>query len=216
MVPLRWRGQSRSLGLACQAGALWADSVVLCGFVPLVGQAGECSGVIDGHGNVSLTWDADQDIDPERLHGVLRQPRTTIWAGAHVGDNEPFDGVWLRLAAAEPGTCRITAEPAAVDSGLCTPGTPSRNPAIAEGASLAYLTFQADHTATERRWELGAIGHGLKGAELAERLCAQIRIWDRDRTAVPSISIHPAGTPDSGLRHEQVIDKQHTRLVISF
>ncbi|MGH3908672.1 MAG: hypothetical protein ACRDTE_31485 [Pseudonocardiaceae bacterium] len=48
-----------------------------------------------------------------------------------------------------------------VDSGLCNPAFKYRSPALVEGGSLAYLTLHGpDPDATERRWQLGAIGHG--------------------------------------------------------
>ena len=69
--------------------------------------------------------------------------------------------------------------------------------------------------ATERRWELGATGHVAAGTQLAERLCEQIRAWDRDRTAQPVITAYPAGTPDEELEGGLVIDKRFVRLVVS-
>ncbi|MGH3856090.1 MAG: methyltransferase, FxLD system, partial [Pseudonocardiaceae bacterium] len=62
---------------------------------------------------------------------------------------------------------------------------------------------------------LGAVGHGLAGTPLAERLCEQIRAWDRDRTAQPVITAYPADTPDNKLTSQLVINKQYVRLVIS-
>ncbi len=47
--------------------------------------------------------------------------------------------------------------------------------------------------AADRRWELGATGHGPTGAELAGRICDQIAAWDRDRSAHTVISACPAG-----------------------
>lgn len=64
-------------------------------------------------------------------------------------------------------------------------------------------------------WELGAHGHGPAGQDLAERMCAQIRAWDQDRTAQPDITAYPTGTPDDKLTGT-VIDKPHSRLVISW
>jgi protein-L-isoaspartate(D-aspartate) O-methyltransferase len=60
-----------------------------------------------------------------------------------------------------------------------------------------------------------AIGHGAAGPQLADRLCAQIRAWDNDRTAQPLMTACPAGTPDEELPTGLVIDKGHIRLVIS-
>ncbi|MGH3885758.1 MAG: methyltransferase, FxLD system [Pseudonocardiaceae bacterium] len=216
VVPLCWRGQARSIAFTHEGNHLRSDDVQLCGFIPMLGQDGERTGTIDTDGHVALYWDIDQPIDPAVLTGVLSQPKTTVWSGATVGSGESFDGVWLRLTGAEPGTCRIAADPPAVDAGLATPAIPSRSPALVEGTSLAYFTLRPlDPDATERRWELGATGHGPTGPQLAGRLCEQIRAWDRDRTAQPLITAYPAGTPDQGLPNGQVIDKRHIRLVVS-
>ncbi|MGH3933418.1 MAG: methyltransferase, FxLD system [Pseudonocardiaceae bacterium] len=217
VVPLRWRGQTRSVAFTRDADQLRSDAVELCGFVPMIGQNGEHTGHIDTDNQVSLYWDADQPINPAALTGVLTQPKTTMWSGTTVGANDPFDGVWLRLTATEPVTCRIAAEPAAVDTGLCTPAIPSRSPALVEGTSLAYFTLRRlDHDDTERRWELGAIGHGPAGPQFAERLCDQIRAWDRDRTAQPRITAYPARASDENLPDGLVIAKQHVRMVICY
>jgi protein-L-isoaspartate(D-aspartate) O-methyltransferase len=161
----------------------------------MLGQDGERTGHIDSDGHVCLHWDADQPIDPATLTGVLDRPKAAVWSKATVGVGESFDGVWLRLTGAEPGTYRIAAEPAAIDARLRTPAIPSRSPALVDGASLAYFTLRRlDQDAIERRWELGAIGHGPTGPQLADRLCEQIRAWDRDRTAQPLITAYPAGT----------------------
>lgn len=216
VVPLHWRGQARSVAFTHGEDHLRSDSVQLCGFIPMIGQDGERTGHIDTDGHIALYWDTDQPIDPATLNGVLAQPKTTVWSGATVGANEPFDGVWLRLTGTEPGTCRIAAEPAAIDAGLCTPAIPSRSPALVEGASLAYFTLRRiNQDGAGRRWELGAIGHGSTGPQLAGRLCEQIRAWDCDRTAQPLITAYPAGTPDEELPNGLVIDKRHIRLVVS-
>ena len=67
----------------------------------------------------------------------------------------------------------------------------------------------------EDRSELGAIGHGPDGAELADRITEHIRTWDQDRTAVPTLAVFPAGTPDR-LTTRTIIDKRHTRLTFSW
>lgn len=150
------------------------------------------------------------------LQGVLTQPRTTVWSGASVVPNESTDLIWPRLTGTEPGTCRFAAAPAASKSGLCQPAFPYRSPAVVDGDSLAYLTLRGpDPDATDRRWELGANGYGPTGPQLAERLCEQIRAWDRDRTAQPIITAYPAGTPDHQLAGQLVMDKRFIRLVVS-
>jgi protein-L-isoaspartate(D-aspartate) O-methyltransferase len=195
---------------------LRAEESQLCGFIPMIGQDGEHTGHIDPEGHVALYWDSDQAIDPSTLQGVLTQPQTTAWSGVRIGANQPFDGVWLRLTGTEPGTCRIAAASAAVKAGLCTPAIPIRSPALVEEASLAYFTLRRLEDPAQHLWELGAIGHGPAGPQLAERLCEQIRAWDGDRTAQPTITAYPAGTPDGKLPSGPIINKRHIRLVVSY
>jgi protein-L-isoaspartate(D-aspartate) O-methyltransferase len=162
-----------------------------------------------------MTWDVDQEIDPEALSGIFDRPRRTAWSGEWADPMESLDGIWLRLTAAEPGTCRLVADQAAVDAGLRDPVMPARYPAVVQDESLAYLTLRRA-SGGERRWELGAVGNGQRGAGLAERICDQIRAWSSGRTAHPVITAYPSGTSCSDTSSSHIIDKPHTRLVVMF
>ena len=210
-VPLRWRGQTRSVTFVRDGDLLRSDSVRLCGFVPMIGQDHELPGHLDPAGLVTLYWDSDQDITLAALNGVLTQPKTPVWSTVTVGGSESFDGVWLRLTGTQPGTCRIAADPTAVTDELCTPAIPSRSPALVEHDSLAYLTFRR----VDDGAELGAIGHGPTGQRLARRLCDEIRAWGDTRTAEPVITTYPADTPNDQIGAAHVITKRWSRLVVS-
>ena len=215
VVPLRWRGQTRSVAFTRDGDRLVSDSVRLCGFVPMIGQAGERHARLDADGQVTLYWDTDQRINPAALVSVLDQPSTSVWSNVAVGGEESFDGVWLRLTGTQPGTCRIAATPAAVESGLCTPAISVRSPAIVEADSLAYLSLRRITDGDTSQWELGATGHGAAGAGLADRICQDIIAWSRDRAAVPIIRAHTTGSPDAPQAADCVIVKQHVRLAIT-
>jgi protein-L-isoaspartate(D-aspartate) O-methyltransferase len=216
VVPLRWRGQAQGIAFVHHDTALVSDAVELCGFVPMLGpgQDGERTGFLDPDEQVKLTWDIDQDVNPAALGGVLDQPRREAWSSQSVAGDDPFDGIWLRLAATEAGTCRLTADPAAVTAGLCDPVVPVRNVAVVEGGSVAYLTIR--RAGEESRWELGAIGHGPAGADLAERICQQVRAWNANRTGQPVIAAYPAGTPTTRIGSGLIIDKPNTRLIVTY
>ncbi len=218
VVPLRWRGQTRSIAFDRTGNVLRSNSVHLCGFVPMVGQEGERTGHIDPGGEVALYWDEDQPIDPASLRAVLDQPKTTAWSAVTVGPEEPFDGVWLRLTSTDPVTCRIAAAPDAVKTGLCTPAIPVRSPALVEDTSLAYLTLRRldQNGSPGSAWELGAIGHGPAGEQLADRLCDQIRAWDQSRTGQPVITAYPAGAGRDEPLDGQTIHKRGTVLSVSY
>jgi hypothetical protein len=129
---------------------------------------------------------------PQHAHPeVAERARLTVQATGSVIPNESTDCIWLRLSGTEPGTCRFAADPEAIESG-------------------------PEPEATERRWEVGAIGHGPTGAQLTRRIGDQIRAWDRDRTGQPVITAYPTGTPIGELAGGQVMDKQFTRLTVTF
>ena len=214
VVPLRWRGQTQSVALVLgEDGVLRSDSVFLCGFVPMIGQDWERSVPLDSHDLVRLYWDADQDISPGQLSGVLDETKTRVDSDVTVGPEESLDPIWLRATATDPAVCRISAEPAAVTSGLCTPVIRSRTMALAEGDSIAYLAAQRLE-APERGARLGAIGHGPNGAGLAERLCRHIDTWGADRTAKTSITIYPDSAPQPA--GAQVIRREHCEMTVAY
>jgi protein-L-isoaspartate(D-aspartate) O-methyltransferase len=218
VVPLRWRGQTRSIAFDYADGIMRSDSVHLCGFVPMLGQEGERIAHLDANGQVELCWDEDQHIEPAALLGVLDQPQSSAWSGAAVGGEEPFDGVWLRLTATEPGTCRIIATPDAVEAGtLCRPAIPARSPALVDGSSLAYLILRRiTPEGSAGRWELGAAAYGPAGTQLAEQLCDQIRAWDNTREQQPLITALPADAAEARQAVEHSIRKRATRLTVTY
>ncbi|TVT60827.1 methyltransferase, FxLD system [Amycolatopsis rhizosphaerae] len=217
VVPLHWRGQARSVAFVREDGVLRARDSRLCGFIPMIGIVPAGEQHEDIADDVSLYWDSDQKLDLDAIRAAFTQPETTVWSGVTVLANEPFDHIWLRLTATEPGTCRLAVEPAAIEAGVCHPAFAYRTPALVDGDSIAYLAkARPSDGEGERRYELGATGRGPSGEQLAERLCDHIRAWDRDRDAQPVIAAYPASTPDDGLPDGLVIDKQHTQLVLTF
>ena len=214
VVPLRWRGQTQSVALVLgEDGLLRSDTVFLCGFVPMTGQDWERSAALDPGGLVRLYWDADQDISPALLSGVLDRPKTRLESGTAVGPMESLDPIWVRATATDPAVCRISAEPAAVTSGLCTPVVKSRTLALAEGHSVAYMAVQRLQT-PEPSFRAGAIGHGPDGASLAERLCNHIDTWGADRADRPAITVYPHSAPRTA--GTQVIIREHCEMTVVY
>jgi len=217
VVPLRWRGQARGLGLAYTDGRLVADSNELCGFVHLVNEEhGELNAVIAEEHSVKLHWDRDQNVNPDALGGVLEQPRTEAWSGVTIAGDEPYDGIWVRLTVTDPRVCRLDARHD-VPRDVCQPVQAYRTPALVEGDSLAYLTMRRQETDGGARWELGAIGHGSLAYALAEHFCGELRAWSVERDAqIPSVTIYPADVPVEATGACAVIRKTHSTLVLSY
>lgn len=217
VVPLRWRGQGRSVAFTYTDGRLVSDSMHLCGFVYLRGEdEGELDGPITADHRVSLHRDRDQPINLDLLRDVLDQPRVTAWSGTSIGGNESFDGLWLRLTMTDPRVCRIKVD-ADVPPEVCDPIGGWWRMALVEGGTLVYLTARRqEKTDDEARWELGAIGHGSDANGLSEHLCDEIRTWSPERKRpAPTLIVYPAGTPDSELVGP-AIDKTHGRFVLTY
>ncbi|MCP9986565.1 MULTISPECIES: methyltransferase, FxLD system [Streptomyces] len=219
VLPLRWRGLTRSVAFVREADRLRSESLATCGFLPMIGQDGEREDYVDEHRLVKLYWDADQPIQPTDLRHNLTADRAHVaWMDVSVAPDEPLDGIWLRLSATDPATCRLTVRPAAFaeGTGLHRPAIPALTPALAETDSLAYLILEPIDQDGSRRYRLGAAGYGPDARNLAERLTTRLRAWDTARSIQPSITAYPAGTPDSRLAHGHVIDKPSVRLVITY
>lgn len=215
VVPLRWRGTTRAVAFVKRDDHWASDWVFLCGFVPMLGQPGEQHATIDPDDLVTLHYDVDQPIDIDALHGVLDCAKSVVWCDSTVHSEEPFDRIWLRLSAVDDGTVRIQADQKAVSSGMCTPAIPIRTPAIVEGNSLAYFTIRRAEDAPGR-WQLGAIGHGPAGHQLAERIIEQIDVWDRNRTADPDLFAYPTGAPAVDPAPGKLIVKPNIRLFLRY
>jgi protein-L-isoaspartate(D-aspartate) O-methyltransferase len=210
VVPLRWRGQTRSIAFDHHGSFMVSLSVNLCGFIPMRGGDGE--GVLPlADGSVSIHYDEDQPIATDRIARVLEQPRHEAWSGVSVDSRGSFDGLWLWLTTVEPGTCRLASEASAVDSGLVNPALPARSPALIEGASLAYLAVRPKPDARSRlahMYELGVVGHGSR--DLVQRFADNIRAWDADRGNIPVITVYLTSAPDQPAPREPAIQKVHT------
>lgn len=225
VVPLRWRGQTQSVALAAAGDAggspgstgqvLQAVAMQLCGFIPMVGPSGERTADLDRAGHLSVTFDVDQDIDPALLCEVFAREPQHHWSNVMIGGQEPVDRLWLRMTAREPNTCRFAATSTAISNGLPAPVLPARAAAIAERSSISYLTARPRTRASpgSRHLELGAVGYGPHGDQLAERIVEHLRAWDSDRTACPELTIHsggPAADTPTGL----TITKTHSSLTL--
>ena len=174
VVPLRWRGQTQSVASRPGRGRPPALRQRLPVRLRPDDRAGRRTLRPHRPGRPRrLYWDADQPVDPATLLGALEQPKATVGSSVTVGPEDPFDGARLHLAATEPGTCRIAADPTAVETNLCTPAIPVRSPALIQGGSIAYMTLtRLDSADDEPRWELGAAGHGPLGNILSDPLSA--------------------------------------------
>ncbi|MFV2197391.1 methyltransferase, FxLD system [Nocardiopsis sp. LOL_012] len=221
VVPMRIRGLTRCLTLESgKDGVLRSRHVDMCGFVRVQG-AGEhwepMPYLNDTPGQrVGLRLEDGPDADADTLAKALTQEGVERWSGFTVADEEPTDAQDLWMASEADRWAVLTADRGAVASGLLRPVVLFGTPALVstDGSGFAYRTLRDSAEAPERA-EFGAVGHGPSGAETAEDLCALMRSWDRHGPG-PDIALFPRTTPDDLLPAGRVVDKKHTRMVITW
>lgn len=106
----------------------------------------------------------------------------------------------------------LIAEEKAIASGLVAPSWPYGTSATWHNGTLAYRTIRW----TDRRFDLGAYAHGPDAQAAAERMVEDMRAWAEAGCPTPALEVFPIDTPDSDLPDGAVLDKRHSRLVVSF
>lgn len=219
VVPLRILGLSQSCALERSGGHLESRAHGLCGFVPMRGAGEHQAEQIRLHGDaVNLYSDQLPAPGAGSLAGILAEPREEAWSGVTVGKQVPFDDQDLWLATSLPDFALLTATQEAMDNGLVSPSWRMATPALTDGTSLAYRARLRPADPERTAYEFGAYAHGPQAAWAAGRLVEQIRIWHPDHRHGPGprLTVHPAGTPDAGLPDGRVIERRHTRMVLSW
>jgi protein-L-isoaspartate(D-aspartate) O-methyltransferase len=188
VVPLRLRGQTRSIAFDRVADHLESRSTTLCGFVCMQGAGANYERLVSINGDEAwLTFDEDQESDPHPYDGVLAQPSQERWSGVWASREEPLLDLNLWLATTLPGYCVLSGEEASVPRGAAA--------AMATSDSVAYLTSRPATLRPEAIVELGCSGHGPDASDLMDRLIDQVRIWDLHyrRGPGPAFQVHAEG-----------------------
>ncbi|WP_165906236.1 methyltransferase, FxLD system [Streptomyces sp. Z26] len=220
VVPLRMRGLTRTVAFVRDGDTLVSDGFELCGFVPMQGIGENRVRLAVLHDvageEIALRLDGHSEPDTAALASALMLPQEKAWSGVTLGGEESNEHLDLWLTTALDNLPLLAAKPRARDHGLVASASPLGIPTLVDGDSFAYRTVRA--TGEEDRYELGAIGHGPRGRQLAERLVEEIRVWDRGhRGDRARITVRPAGTPDDRLPADgRVIERRHSRVTITW
>lgn len=189
VVPLRWRGLTRSIAFVRTGDRLVSAGYELCGFVPMRGEASDPMRLVVLHDaddeQVGIRIDMEPFLDPARLRDAWTRPRVEAWSGVTMGLGLPYDDLelWLATALQEFGLMAATRR--ARDRGLVLSWSAGGVSTALDSVtgSFAYLAMRP--TNTERTlFEFGAAGHGPRGRDTAERMAAHIRTWDRHQREV--------------------------------
>ncbi|MPZ84368.1 MAG: methyltransferase, FxLD system [Actinophytocola sp.] len=212
VVPLRMRGLTRAVAFDRAGDRLVSAGYHRAVFVPMrgIGAAGEDWVPLDG--SVRLRVDGRQPSGVEKLRVSLGEPVLTRWSGIEVATGEPSDDLDLWLASTASGFCHLVATdtrrgfPEAARWGV---------PTAVTGATLAYRDIRP---AGAGRFELGVRARGPDAEYQADRYVDLVRTWHRDHRPGPSarIEVWPAATPTADLPDGHVVEKVHSRVVISW
>ncbi|MEV4557188.1 methyltransferase, FxLD system [Kitasatospora sp. NPDC049285] len=217
-VPLRMHGLTRSITFRRKGERLVSVSATVSGFVKIQGSDAHDEFLVLPRGTkeIGLRFDELERPDTSRLGGVLETPRAEWWSGVTIGNQEPFDSLYLWLASSLPGFGLMSVDPE-LDTKTVAPANRMACPVIVDGGSLAYLALRKI-SEDPVMFEFGAHGFGPEGGPLAALINTEVRTWHCDhRTSDgPVFTAQPIGTPNDQLPDGLVIDKTHVRLTISW
>jgi protein-L-isoaspartate(D-aspartate) O-methyltransferase len=217
VVPLRTFGMTRSWALRRDGDQLASVSHRQCGFVPMQGEGAHDARYVDIAEGVHLRLDEGQQIDSATLVGLLDTPRVDAWVDASLPPRTVLSDMDLWLAAhLSPGVEEfvvLSAQEGAVESGTVAPSWRFGTPAILDEGSFAYRSALRW---TDAKFDLGAYAHGSAAQAAADRMVLHMRAWLDAGQPPPALYVLPAMTPDGDLPAGTVLDKRHSRLVLTF
>lgn len=191
VVPLRLRGAaSRSIIFERYEGGWRDQGSEVAVFSPLRGIGDDALQLVSlsPEQDVILQVHNDQDVDAAALAAVLETERRKIWTDVFFPPMVPHEWMDLWLACRlDNAIMRMNVQPTAVQGGVVTPMFQWGAMATTRGADFAYLTTRPTPARPDgsRLYEVGVIGHGPQGWDLAHHVSEDIRTWNatyRSRT----------------------------------
>ena len=202
VVPLRLRGAaSRSIVFERGRDGWRSIGSELAVFMPLRGIGDDARRVValTPEEDVTLQVHQDQVVDAHALAGVLDTKRHEIWTKVVFPPMVPYEWMDLWLACRLGNALmRMSVQSTAVDRGQVTPMFGWGSMATTQGRDLAYLTVRPAPPAEDggKLYEVGVIGHGPTGQDLAQQVAQEVLTWDAHyRTR--SVQFEIPDTPDT-------------------
>jgi protein-L-isoaspartate(D-aspartate) O-methyltransferase len=239
VLPLSVRGIQLCLALEREAGHWRSRSACRCGFIRMAGvfATPEPFVPVGPQPGMQVQADDGRPLDTAALYGALTGPVTDVPSGVPLAGLGELAEADLWVTVTEPGLARLTITGrgplrAGVLRGAVLPLLPFgalagsgdlREPHWAGDFGVAALIpARPGASSRERRYpESGIVvrGFGPTGADLAERLAARVAAWhDQGPPRISGLSViaYPLGTPVAARPGQTVLDRPHTRLVLSW
>ncbi|MEU4832333.1 methyltransferase, FxLD system [Streptosporangium sp. NPDC023615] len=186
VVPLRLRGAAaRSIAFERAKDCWRSVGSELAIFMPLRGGIGDDTQravALTPAAEVALVSRKDQTVADQALAGVLETDRHEIWTGVFFPPMTSFEWMDLWLACTlDNSLMRMNVQAPAIERGLVSPMFEWGAMATTRDADLAYLTIRPATPSPVnggKLYEVGVVGHGPTGHDLAELVGEQIRTWD--------------------------------------
>ncbi len=218
VVPLRTFGMTRSWALRRVGDGLVSHSQRLCGFVSMQGSGAHEVRYLDIADGVHLRLDElGQQVDAVAVGELLSQPAAQEWAGVGLPPRTVLADLdlWLAARITEVGHqfVVLTAQQEAIDAGLVTPAWRYGTPAAVHDGSFCYRSALSW---TDDLFDVGARAHGADAAAAAGQMVEHMSAWVEAGSPAPVLHVLPAGTPDGDLPAGTVLDKRHSRVVLTF
>jgi protein-L-isoaspartate(D-aspartate) O-methyltransferase len=216
VVPLRLRGNTRSLAFTRRDDQLAATSAILCGFVPMKGAGRHPERRLRLRGDdIVLHIDDDTTtVDVHALAAALDEPRLDVWSPVTTPPGVSFESLLLWLASQPVPFGRLFVDRTRTGD-LVAPFAPV-SPALLTADSFAYLAL---NKIDEETWAFGARAFGPHAEPLADTLLDAVAVWDRDHRhgPEPRYTVHPVGwTPADDGRVRLVARRRHATIVVTW
>jgi protein-L-isoaspartate(D-aspartate) O-methyltransferase len=217
VVPLRIRGNTRSLAFT-HDGAHWAaTSPVLCGFVSMqgTGSVPEQHIPLRGDSIVLRIDDTTTRVDPAALAAGLTGPGVQVWSAVTLPPMTSFESLLLWLACQPVPYGQLLTDSDRADDDPIAPFA-KISPAFLAQDSLAYLLLRR---VDEQTFQFGSHGFGPQAQRLATVMVEAITVWGQRHRHAPEpwFTLHPPGTAsddtDSG---RLVLPRRHTTIVVTW
>jgi protein-L-isoaspartate(D-aspartate) O-methyltransferase len=216
VVPLRMRGLTRSIAFDRDGQRLISRSYRLCGFVPMQGEGAHAERLVPIDGNqigIRIDSPAEPDVGlGAELNKALAGPRVVHWSDIRFDQVDQLD---FFIATSTPEFGLLVAKEGPITRGVVGPAAARGVPTVLRAGSLAYRT-KRPILGTEE-FETGVIAHGPEAEALTGEFLSLLDQWDRDyRYGGAQIAVYPASTADDDLPAGLILEKVHTRVVVSW